>query len=62
MRVISNKDVDLLSQFDNINENVIPFLERLQDVPPQLRQTTHQEMLINNHIDANKDKIEGYFI
>ena len=29
MRVISNKDGDLLSQFDNINENDIPILEQL---------------------------------
>ena len=36
MRVISNKDGDLLSQFDNINENDIPILEILQDLPPRL--------------------------
>ena len=35
MRVISNKDGDLLSQFDIINENDIPVLERLADLPPQ---------------------------
>ena len=34
MRAISNKDGDLLSQFDNINENGIPVLERLADLPP----------------------------
>ena len=54
MRVISNKDGDLLSQFDNINGNGIPILERLVDLPPQIRDTTHQKMLGNNHTDANK--------
>ena len=60
MRVILNKDGDLLSQFDNINENDIPVLERLADLPPQIRSTPHQKMLINNHTDANKGKIKGY--
>ena len=59
MRVISNKDGDLLSQFDNINENDIPVFNRLADLPVQVRDTTHQKMLINNHTDANKGKIEG---
>ena len=60
MRVISNKDGDLLSQFDNINENDIPILERIANLPPQIRDTPHQKMLINNHTDANKGKIKGY--
>ena len=60
MRAISNKDGDLLSQFDNINENDIPVLERLADLPVQIRDTPHQKMLINNHADANKGKIKGY--
>ena len=60
MRSISNKDGDLLSQFDNINENDIPVLNRLADLPVQIRDTPHQKILINNHIDANKSKIEGY--
>ena len=60
MKVISNKDVDLLSQFDNNNENDIPFFERLADLPPQIRCTTHQKMLIDNHTDPNKGKIEGH--
>ena len=60
MRVISNKDGDLLSQFDNINENDIPILERLADLQPQIRDTHHQKMLINNHTDANKGKLKGY--
>ena len=60
MKVISNKDDDLLSQFGNINENDIPLLERLTDLPPQIRSTPHQKMLIDNHLDANKSKIKGY--
>ena len=60
MRAISTKDGDLLSQFDNINENDIPVLERLADLPPQIRDSPDQKMLINNHTDANKGKIKGY--
>ena len=60
MRAISNKDGDLVSQFDNINENDIPVLNRLADLPVQIRDTPHQKMLINNHTDANKGKIKGY--
>ena len=41
MRVISNKDEDLLSQFDTINENDIPVLERLANLPPQISDTPH---------------------
>ena len=60
MRAISNKDGDLLSQFDNINEIDIPVLERLANLPTQTQSTPHQKMLINNHTDANKGKIKGY--
>ena len=60
MRAISNKDGDLLSQFNNINENDIPVLNRLADLPVQFRDTPHQTLLINNHTDANKGKIKGY--
>ena len=60
MRVKSNKDGDLLSQFDNINENDIPVLNRLADLPVQIQSTPHQKILINNHTDANKGKIKGY--
>ena len=60
MRAISNKDGDLLSQFDNIKENDIPVLNRLSDLPTQNQSTSRQKMLINNHIDANRGKIEGY--
>ena len=34
MKVISNTDIDLLSQLGNINENDIPVLDRLADLPP----------------------------
>ena len=60
MRVVSNRDGDLLSQFDNINENAIPVLERLADLPTQIQSTPHQKKLRNNHTDANKGKIKGY--
>ena len=60
MRAISNKDGDLVSQFDNINENDITILERLADLPPQIRDSPHQKMLINNHTDANEGKIKRY--
>ena len=59
-RVISNKDGDFLSQFDNINENDIPVLEKLANLPPQIRDTLHLKMLINIHTDANEGKIKGY--
>ena len=62
MRVISNKDGDLPSHFDKINENVIPVLERLADLPTQIRSTPHQKTLINNHIDPNKGKKKDIYI
>ena len=61
MRVISNKDGDLVSQFDKINKNDIPILETLTDLPVKIRDTPHQKMLINKHTDANKGKIKGFF-
>ena len=51
---------NLESQFGNINENDIPFLEILADLPPQNRSTPHQKMLIDNHIDAKEGKIKRY--
>ena len=60
MRVISDKDGDFFSKFDNFNENDIPVLERLADLLPQFQSTPHQKMLINNHLDANKGKIKRY--
>ena len=59
-RAISNKDSDLLSQFDSFIENDIPILEQLANLPVQSRDSPHQKMLINNHTDANKGKIKGY--
>ena len=60
MKVISNKDDDFLSQFGKIKEKDIPLLESLANLPPQIRSTTHQKMLIDNHTDPNKGKIKGY--
>ena len=60
VKVMSIKDVDLLSQFDNINENDNPFLSRITDLPPQIRSTPYQKMLIDNHVDAKKGEIKGY--
>ena len=60
MRVISLKDGDLLSQFANVNENGVPVLERLADLPPQIKSTPHQKMLINNHTGPKKGKIKGH--
>ena len=54
MRAISNKYGVLISQCLNINENDIPVLERLQELPPQIRDTPYQKMLINNHTDVIK--------
>ena len=59
MKVLK-KDGDLISQFDNINGNDIPFLERFADLPPQFISTPHQKTLINNHTDANEGKFKGY--
>ena len=43
MRLITNKDDALLSQFDNIKENDIPVPERLADIPPRIKSTPHQK-------------------
>ena len=59
-RVISNEDGDLLSQFDNTKENDVPILERLANLPPQIRDTPLRKMILNNLSDANKSKITGY--
>ena len=60
MKVISINDGDLLSQFDQINENDIAVRERIVCLPPQIKDTPHQKMLINSHTDANKGKVKGY--
>ena len=56
MRAISNKDGDLLSQFDNNNEKDIPILNRLADLPVQIQSTPHQRMLKNNHTDPSEHR------
>ena len=56
MKLITNKDGDLFSRSDNINENDIPILERLADQQPQTRNTPQQKRLNINHTGANKDK------
>ena len=61
MKVISKRDLAILSQFDNNNENDIPVREKLIVLPPQNRDTSHQKRLISNHTDANKGKRKGYF-
>ena len=43
-----------------VNENDIPVLERINTLPPQIRDTPQQKMLIKNHTDPNKSKIIGY--
>ena len=60
MRAISNKDGDLLIQFDNFNANGIPVLNRLADLSLQIGDTPYQKIMINNHTDAKKGKIKGY--
>ena len=47
MNSISSKDGDLLSQFDNINEDDIPILSGIADLPHQIQSNPHQKMLIN---------------
>ena len=39
MKIISKKYADMSSQFDKINENDIPFLSRINDLPPEIRST-----------------------
>ena len=48
MKVISYKDGDSLSQFDNFNENDIPILERMVDLPTQIRKTPQQKLSTRN--------------
>ena len=61
MRRISNIDGDLLSQFENINENDVPILKSFADLSVQIRDTPHQKFSINNQTDANKSKIKRFF-
>ena len=61
MRAISNKDGKLCSQFDIFNENDIPVLNRLADLPDQIRDTPHQKMMTNSHTDAKKLKLKNIY-
>ena len=56
MRVISSSDGDLLSQFDNINEQVGADDAATAD---NIRSTSLNKMLITNHKNANRGKIKG---
>ena len=47
---LTSKDGDLLSQFDNINE---------EKTDANVRSTSLHEMLISNHIEANRGRIKG---
>ena len=60
MKVISIKGDDLISQFNDINENEIPLFERSTNLLRQIRDTSHQKMLIDNPIDGKKGKIKRY--
>ena len=57
MRVISTRDGDFLSQFDNINEEIGANEAAISD---NIRSTSLTKMLITNHEeDANRGKIKG---
>ena len=62
MEAISNKDGDLLSQFDNIDKNVIPILERLADLPVQTRDTPHQKIIKKIKLMRIKVKLKDIYI
>ena len=56
MRLVSSRDGDLLSQFDNINEEIGANDAATSD---NVRQTSLNKMLITNHEAANRSKIKG---
>ena len=56
MRFVSSRDGDLLSQFDNINEDVGVNEAGTSD---SIRSTSLHKMLITNHKAANRGKIKG---
>ena len=56
MKAILNKDGDLLSQFDSINANDIPILERISNLPPQITDTRQQKMLLRTVLTITKIK------
>ena len=62
IRCLTNKDGDLLSQFDNINEKVVlDNAGNVGDNPTSInkRDISLHEMLINDHAEANRGKIKG---
>ena len=56
MRVISSRDGDLLSQFDNINEEIGANEAATSDI---IRSTSLNKVLITNHEEAIRGKIEA---
>ena len=57
MRLVSSRDGDLLSQFDNINEEIGANAAATSD---NLRSTSLNKMLISNHEEnANRGKLKG---
>ena len=56
MRLVSSRDGDLLSQFDNINEEIGANEAATSD---NIRSTSLNKMLITNHEAANRGKIKG---
>ena len=56
MRVVSSRDGDLLSLFDNINEEIGANEAATSD---NIRNTSLNKMLITNHEAANRGKIKG---
>ena len=56
MRVVSSRDGDLFSQFDNFNEEIGANEAATSD---NIRSTSLHKMLITNHEAANRGKIKG---
>ena len=56
MKVVSGRDGDLLSQFDNINEELGVDEAATSD---NIRSTSLHEMIIQNHEAANRGRIKG---
>ena len=56
MRVISSRDGDLLSQFDNMNEEIGADDNATFN---NIRSTSLNKMLITNHAEANRGKLKG---
>ena len=56
MRLVSSRDGDLLSQFDNINEEIDSDEAATSD---NIRSISLNKMLITNHENANRGKLKG---